>query len=120
MNAQSQSGRGRRGRASPSGPRSNLIQAPALSNRCKHRHRSRASLAGFEWLRPRFEGSRAEALGIQNLAEHGVQGRGVMIDLHAHFGRKRHAVGFDDAPFERGYRGDVLVVGALYAGARLA
>ena len=30
-----------------------------------------------------------------------------------------HAVGFDDAPFERGYRGDVLVVGALYAGARL-
>jgi kynurenine formamidase len=44
----------------------------------------------------RFEGSRAEALGIQNLAEHGVQGRGVMIDLHAHFGRKRHAVGFDD------------------------
>ena len=44
----------------------------------------------------RFEGSRAEALGIQNLAEHGVQGRGVMIDLHAHFGRTRHAVGFDD------------------------
>jgi kynurenine formamidase len=43
-----------------------------------------------------YEGSRAEALGIQNLAEHGVQGRGVMIDLHAHFGRKRHAVGFDD------------------------
>ena len=44
----------------------------------------------------RFEGSRAEALGIQNLAEHGVQGRGVMIDLHAHFGRERRAVGFDD------------------------
>src|SRR3990172_3236971 len=44
----------------------------------------------------RFEGSRAEALGIQNLAEHGAQGRGVMIDLHAHFGRKQHAVGFDD------------------------
>jgi len=44
----------------------------------------------------RFEGSRAEALGIQNLAEHGAQGRGVMIDLHAHFGRKRHAVGYDD------------------------
>jgi kynurenine formamidase len=44
----------------------------------------------------RFEGSRADALGIQNLAEHGAQGRGVMIDLHAHFGRKRHAVGFDD------------------------
>ncbi|HET9349726.1 MAG TPA: cyclase family protein, partial [Burkholderiales bacterium] len=44
----------------------------------------------------RFEGSRAEALGIQNLAEHGVQGRGVMIDLHAHFGRERRAIGFDD------------------------
>lgn len=44
----------------------------------------------------RFEGSRADALGIQNLAEHGAQGRGVMIDLHAHYGRKRHAVGYDD------------------------
>jgi kynurenine formamidase len=44
----------------------------------------------------KFEGTSATALGIQNLAEHGVQGRGVMIDLHAHFGRKRHAVGFSD------------------------
>jgi kynurenine formamidase len=44
----------------------------------------------------RFEGTRAEALGIQNLAEHGVQGRGVMVDLHAHYGRKRHAVGYRD------------------------
>ena len=44
----------------------------------------------------RFEGSRAEALGIQNLAEHGAQGRGVMIDLHAHYGRERRAVGYDD------------------------
>jgi hypothetical protein len=43
----------------------------------------------------RFEGSRAEALGIQNLAEHGAQGRGVMIDLHAHFGRERRAIGYD-------------------------
>jgi hypothetical protein len=30
-----------------------------------------------------------------------------------------HVVGFDDAPFERGDRGDVLVVGAVFAGARL-
>jgi endonuclease V-like protein UPF0215 family len=30
-----------------------------------------------------------------------------------------HAVGFDDAPFEAQHRGDVLVVGAVYAGARL-
>ena len=44
----------------------------------------------------KFEGTRAEALGIQNLAEHGAQGRGVMIDLHAHFGRKRHAVTFEE------------------------
>lgn len=30
-----------------------------------------------------------------------------------------HAVGFDDAPFERGFRGDVPVVGAVFAGSRL-
>ncbi len=30
-----------------------------------------------------------------------------------------HVVGFDDAPFDRQHRGDVLVVGAVYAGARL-
>src|SRR3954468_21368842 len=44
----------------------------------------------------RFEGSRADALGIANLAEHGAQGRGVMIDLHAHFGRERRPIGHDD------------------------
>jgi endonuclease V-like protein UPF0215 family len=30
-----------------------------------------------------------------------------------------HVVGFDDAPFEREYRGDVIIVGAVYAGPRL-
>jgi endonuclease V-like protein UPF0215 family len=30
-----------------------------------------------------------------------------------------HVVGFDDAPFEHSYRGDVLVVGAVFAGNRL-
>lgn len=30
-----------------------------------------------------------------------------------------HVVGFDDAPFERNHRGDVLVVGAVFAGTRL-
>lgn len=30
-----------------------------------------------------------------------------------------HVVGFDDAPFYRGNRGDVLIVGAVFAGARL-
>jgi endonuclease V-like protein UPF0215 family len=33
--------------------------------------------------------------------------------------RLRHAVGFDDAPFERAHRGDVLVVGAVHSGGRL-
>ena len=33
--------------------------------------------------------------------------------------RFTHAIGFDDAPFPRSHRGDVLVVGAVYAGARL-
>ncbi|MEW5928045.1 MAG: DUF99 family protein [Gemmatimonadota bacterium] len=30
-----------------------------------------------------------------------------------------HVVGFDDAPFDRSHRGDVLVVGAVHSGARL-
>jgi len=44
----------------------------------------------------RFEGTQAKALGIERLAEHGVQGRAVMIDLHHHFGRSRHAVTYDE------------------------
>ena len=40
--------------------------------------------------------SRASALGIERMAEHGVQGRGVMIDLRAHFGDERKLVGYDD------------------------
>ncbi len=43
----------------------------------------------------RFPGPVAGALGIERLAEHGVQGRGVMIDLEHHLGRKRQAVGYD-------------------------
>lgn len=34
-------------------------------------------------------------------------------------GRLSHIVGFDDAPFPRAYRGDVLLVGAVYSGLRL-
>jgi endonuclease V-like protein UPF0215 family len=30
-----------------------------------------------------------------------------------------HVIGFDDAPFERAWRGDVLVVGTVFAGLRL-
>jgi kynurenine formamidase len=39
--------------------------------------------------------SHADALGIENMAVKCVQGRGVMIDLHAHVGRKSVAVGYD-------------------------
>ena len=35
-------------------------------------------------------------LGIENMAETCVQGRGVMIDLRAHCGDERRAVGFDE------------------------
>ena len=35
------------------------------------------------------------ALGVENMAVSCVQGRGVMIDLHAHVGRARAAVGYD-------------------------
>lgn len=43
----------------------------------------------------RYPGPEARALGIERLAEHGVQGRGVMIDLEHHVGRRRVAVGYD-------------------------
>ena len=39
--------------------------------------------------------SRADALGIENMAVKCVQGRGVMIDLHAHVGRAHVAIGYD-------------------------
>ncbi len=39
--------------------------------------------------------SNARALGIHNMAERCVQGRGVMIDLQAHFGPGRTLVGYD-------------------------
>lgn len=40
--------------------------------------------------------SHAHALGVENMALQGVQGRGVMIDLHRHFGRERKLVGYQD------------------------
>lgn len=43
----------------------------------------------------RFEGSEARRLGIQNMAETCVQGRGVMIDIEKHFGRERTFVTYD-------------------------
>lgn len=38
----------------------------------------------------------ADALGIDNFAVKGMQGRGVLIDLRAHFGDARKYVGYDD------------------------
>lgn len=43
----------------------------------------------------RYAEPAALALGIERLAEHGVQGRGVLIDLAHHLGRRRQAVGYD-------------------------
>ncbi len=39
--------------------------------------------------------SAARRLGIENMASHGVQGRAVLVDLRAHFGDERVAVGYD-------------------------
>jgi hypothetical protein len=52
--------------------------------------------------------SAARALGIENMATHPIQGRAVMIDLHAHFGRERRAVGYDD--LQRVLEADGVVV----------
>ena len=43
----------------------------------------------------RYPDPDAGALGVANLALHGVQGRGVMVDLAAHIGRQRVAVGYE-------------------------
>ncbi|MBV8356043.1 MAG: cyclase family protein, partial [Candidatus Eremiobacteraeota bacterium] len=38
----------------------------------------------------------AGKLGVENMAEKCMQGRGVMVDLFAHYGRERKIVGYDD------------------------
>jgi hypothetical protein len=40
--------------------------------------------------------TRHTALGVENMAASCLQGRGVLIDLHAHFGRERRPVGYDE------------------------
>src|ERR1700688_5001123 len=40
--------------------------------------------------------SQARALGVENMAQKCVQGRGVMIDLHAHVGRERALIGYEE------------------------
>lgn len=54
---------------------------------------SEDAAAPADWAR--YPGPAAGALGIENLAEHGVQGRAVLIDLEAQVGRTRTAVGYD-------------------------
>lgn len=44
---------------------------------------------------PRESTSGARALGIEKMSERCVQGRAVMVDLHAYYGRKRVHVDFD-------------------------
>jgi kynurenine formamidase len=38
----------------------------------------------------------AKALGIEQMAAHGVQGRAVLVDLHSIYGTAHHEVGYDD------------------------
>ncbi|HEX2653818.1 MAG TPA: cyclase family protein [Xanthobacteraceae bacterium] len=40
--------------------------------------------------------SRARALSVEVMAEKCIQGRGVMIDIHAHVGREHEVIGYDD------------------------
>lgn len=49
--------------------------------------------ATADWAR--YPNPDAGPLAIANLAEHGVQGRGVLIDLEHHVGRQREAIGYD-------------------------
>ena len=56
---------------------------------------------------PSGQESGARKLGVENMAVHGVQGRAVMVDLEAHFGRSGKIVGYEDwIALERRYAGD--------------
>ncbi|HQT61703.1 MULTISPECIES: cyclase family protein [unclassified Acidiphilium] len=52
--------------------------------------------AGIRTAMRRYSTSNAGALGIERMASRGVQGRGVMIDLRAHYGDARTLVGYDE------------------------
>ena len=65
--------------------------------------------------------SHAEALGIENMAAHGMQGRGVLVDLARHFGDERKLIGYDElqavmqADDVRVEAGDMLVLRTGFA-----
>lgn len=54
-----------------------------------------AGIFDFAGQVPRESTSGAKALGIENMSERCVQGRAVMIDLHAHVGRERVHVDYE-------------------------
>lgn len=67
------------------------------------------------------EHSEARALGIENFAVKGMQGRGVLVDLAHHYGREFRTVGYDDlmrvmeADHVEVERGDMLLLRTGFA-----
>lgn len=70
--------------------------------------------------------SHAGALGIEHMAESGVQGRAALVDLHAHLGDARTLVGYDtlmrvlEADQIEIERGDIVCMHTGFADALLA
>lgn len=78
-----------------------------------------------ECMRPEST-SQAGALGIERMAETGVQGRAALVDLHAHLGNARALVGYDtlmrilEADRVEVERGDIVCLHTGFADAVLA
>ena len=74
----------------------------------------------------RYREPEAGAMSIAVLAEHGAQGRGVLIDLEHHIGRQREAVGYDalmrilDADRVQVEAGDMVCIHTGFADTLLA
>ena len=69
-------------------------EATYYNGYCAHRH-VRGPFDYLHGREPREGPYGAKALGIETIAETALQARGVMIDLHAHLGLERVAVGYD-------------------------
>jgi Putative cyclase len=67
---------------------STTVTAPASTSSDQFDYRDGKEIA-------RGEHVGAQALGVENMATACVQGRAVLIDLEAHFGRARTIVGYD-------------------------
>lgn len=59
------------------------------------------------------EGVQAKKLGIETMAVSGVQGRGVLIDLHAIAGRERRVIGWDELKAAMDAQGVVVETGDM-------